>query len=136
MKKILLITIALASVALTGCSQDAKTNAPAKEAEYRSVNPEKDGFTIQLSSGGEISWDADGWMSGESVNLTAVGTAAAVDGVETVLVESGKCINGKAETKDYGVVKVKSAGGFSADFLMTQESIAKVRHALDGAAKK
>jgi len=136
MKKILLITIALASVVLTGCSKDTKTNASAKEAEYSSINPAKDGFTVQLSSGGQISWDTDGWMSGDSVTLTAIGTSAAANDTEVILIESGKCISGKVETIDYGVVKVKSAGGFSADFLMTQEGITKVRNALDSAAKK
>ena len=134
---------------LTGRSQETNTNAPAKEAppaketapakeaEYRSIDPEKDGFTIELSSGGEIRYGADGWMSGGPVTLTAIGTAQAVSGAKLVLLESGKCVGGKAETKDYGIVKMKAAGRFfSANFLMTQETITKVRHALDGVAKK
>lgn len=69
-------------------------------------------------------------MSSDSVTATAIGTAAAVKGAKLVLLDSGKCVNGKADTKGYGIIKMKSAGGFSADILMTQDSITKVRAAL------
>jgi hypothetical protein len=131
MNSLLLLAVALISVTLTGCSPQGKSEAPAREAQYRPLDPASDGFTVELTSDADLRWNSDGWLSGGPVNLTATGTAAAIKGAKVVLLESGKCAGGNLETKDYGIIKIRMVGGITGNYFMTQESIAKIRHALD-----
>ena len=110
-------------------SNAQQRSAASVAPEYRSVDPAKDGFTVQLKSQ-SMTFDEHGWMSGDSVTIEAIGTASPFVGATIVLLGSGKCLKGIAKTKDFGIIKVKSAGGFSAKVLMTQNSINEVHAAL------
>jgi hypothetical protein len=65
-----------------------------------------------------MEWTSEGWMTGDISSLKAVDAR----GRSMPIVLLSKSVrNGQIETKDFGIIKARSAGGFSADYLM-QES--------------
>ncbi len=113
-----------------GTAKDAPPPALANPPSFRPVDPTKDFFTIGMKTK-EMSWTAEGLMSGDVSELSAMGAGPGLDGVKLdIALVTGKAANGVLETKDFGTIKIRSSGGFGAEFQMTEDSIAKVREAL------
>ncbi len=126
--------LALDLVLGSGCGKESSSEsktaqtppaAPASKAEeYHPLDPAKSGFSIGFKSSGRIEWDSDGLISGQIDSLFCVDQ----DGRQIPLELSSNMVNqGNAQTARFGIIKLKSAGGFSSACLMKDSQIAQIQ---------
>jgi hypothetical protein len=141
MRTAFLVITVLSALALKVQAQEQNTNLVAEAKEYRTIDVRKtgDGFTTTLGHTGELGWTTNGWLVCDVASLIVVGTAPQIDGVKMVIAEQVRCVDGQIATKDYGVIRarsfINSRGNRVPQMLMTPETIAKIKRALESKAK-
>lgn len=101
-----------------------------KDTIYRLIDREKDGFTVNFESK-RIEFISGVATIGDIADLKAYGIATNIKGAEVILLKSGKCINNKIETNNFGIIKIKMNANFTGEIMMTQNSIDKIKKALE-----
>jgi hypothetical protein len=126
--------LALVLTFSSGCGKESSSEskapqttpaAPAPKAEeYHSLDPAKSGFSIGFKSSGRVEWDSDGLISGEIDSLFCVDQ----DGRQVPIELSSNTVSqGNAQTVRFGIIKLKSAGGFSSTCLIKDSQIAQIQ---------
>lgn len=114
-------------------TQPASDSTANKTPTYRPIDTEKDGFEVTCQST-HSAVDAYGTIvSANVIDFTAIARNidSRVNGTKIILLASGKIVDGNLDAKDYGTFQIQSGGSV---VLMTDESIAKIRKALQDAS--
>lgn len=101
---------------------------------YRPIDTEEDGFRVTCQSTHSAVDSYGIIVKANVIDFTAIATNIdpRVNGTKIILLASGNIVDGKLETKDYGTFQIRSGGSV---VMMTDDSIAKIRKALQDAAK-
>jgi ankyrin repeat protein len=74
-----------------------------------------------------MEWDAKGWMTGNISSLNVVDAQGHSMSIELV---SYSITNGQIKTKTFGIIKARSAGGFSAEYLIQDSQVRAIKKSL------
>jgi ABC-type transport system substrate-binding protein len=132
--------LALFMIFSSGCGKESPSESkttqttPAtptlKAEEYHTLDPANSGFSIGFKSSGRVEWDSDGLISGEIDSLFCVDQ----DGRQVPIELSSNTVSqGNAQTVRFGIIKLKSAGGFSSTCLIKDSQIAQIQAFLKSA---
>lgn len=115
------------SQATVAASQPARVLALAPQPdEFHPVDPSKAGFSFDLRST-SMKWNAQGWISGSISQFNVIDS----DGSSVPIALDSYTINdGQILTKHFGIIKARSSGGFSVDYLMQDSGLRHLQEAL------